>query len=645
MIDNQIKSENKKVLEKGIYAALETYANVHRGTGHHSRITSHLYDQARDIVLEYLQLHKSQYTVIFGNAYRATVLTRQLNPKYYQIITSKEVGLALGVTAVVVRKRSLPGGAPAQTGGGTTNLIATDWVLWTYGPERYEAGTPAIINVITFACALKQLIKSRADILHNSEPETTTAQEILYHDELELYSGKELLKTLRKSLIGHNHKVPTIYSDRTFINLDNSASTPTFKPVYDVFREALYQPLHVQQDIIQEVKSICSRFLNAPQDKFDIIFTSNTTEAINLAAESLGRYSKLDTDPVIVNTMLEHSSNDLPWRMLSGHSLIRITANDDGFIDMNELENILKAYNQDNQNDRKRIMLVSITGASNVLGTCNDIGAISRVVHKYGAQLLVDAAQLIAHRNIDMDADGIDYLAFSGHKIYAPFGSGALIARHGYLKFNKDEQQQIEASGSENTAGIAALGKALYLMQRIGMDVIRREEQELTAQLLNGMLSIPGLRIHGLKSAEDPQFDRKLGVIPFEIKGMMPDVMAKKLSKQGGIGLRYGCHCAHILVKHILQVGAGLEKFQKVMLTVLPNIKLPGVTRVSLGLSNTTDEVDEFLQILRQISIPGAKNESGQASKHMKPVWTDGEIKKQLKDRIKRASKQVYGEC
>ncbi len=135
---------------------------------------------------------------------------------------------------------------------------------------------------------------------------------------------------------------------------------------------------------------------------------------------------------------------------------------------------------------------MAVSGASNVLGTCNDLAEISRIVHRYGARLLVDAAQLVAHRKVEMAGCGIDYLAFSAHKVYAPFGTGVLVARKGLLNFSPAELALIHSSGEENVGGIAALGKALVLLQRIGLDVIQEEEQALTGRALRGLAQDSG---------------------------------------------------------------------------------------------------------------------------------------------------------
>jgi selenocysteine lyase/cysteine desulfurase len=475
--------------------------------------------------------------------------------------------------------------------------------------------------------------RSGKDIFLNSTSKPLTATEILYHDELEKISGRKLLDELRKTHIGRGVQVPTTEGLRTFINLDNSASTPTFAPVWNAFRQANRQSEQIKQEIIQEVRAICAGFLGAPLAEYDMIFTSNTTEAINLVSESLSREADDTTETVVVNTLSEHSSNDLPWRIMPNCSLVMLAVNDEGFADLNELEKLLMAYNQKALFGAKRIRLVAVSGASNVLGVCNNLEEISRMVHQYGARLLVDAAQLVAHRKISMEQCGIDYLAFSAHKVYAPFGSGMLVARKVLLKFDAEEFDLIRTSGEENAGGIAALGKALLLLQRIGMDLISEEEQILTKRALYGMAQIQGLNIYGINDPESSGFSRKLGVIPFAFTNKMSTLTGKELALWGGIGVRTGCHCAHIIVKHILHVGPGLEKFQKLIVTFFPKLSLPGVARVSLGIENSESDVDQLIQVLEKIA---GKPQS--QSKDAKPI----QVKKQMNDFVRTMARRIY---
>ena len=188
-------------------------------------------------------------------------------------------------------------------------------------------------------------------------------------------------------------------------------------------------------------------FLGASIEKYDIIFTYNTTEALNVAAHFVRMNSVTITGWSFLIRCLNIISNELPWRYISGASLIRLSVDNEGFVNLDELELILKKYNQEGIFGKKRIRIVAISGSSNVLGTFNDIQAISKIAHKYGARLLVDAAQVVAHRSVNMDEWGIDYLAFSGHKVYAPFGSGALIVRKEHIHIDYFELEKNQNLG------------------------------------------------------------------------------------------------------------------------------------------------------------------------------------------------------
>ena len=631
-------------LERGVHAALETYSNVHRGSGHNSMVTTHLFEQARDIVLEYLDLNKSRYVVIFCTPRRASLLIKQLEPGSCHCLSSQDIGLSLGLRALAVERKALPRGAPLQTGGGTTRLISREWIVWADPPDRFEAGTPAIVNVIAFARALRMVMLSGKDIFRNQVSEKLSAGEILYHDELEKYTGKELLEELRKTLIGRGAHVPTMEGSMPFINLDNSASTPTFTPVWNVVRHTWRQPFVVQQEIIHEVRSICAGFLGAPVALYDVIFTTNTTEAINLVAESFSREPASAGGRVVLNTLAEHSSNDLPWRMVPGCSLIRMPVDAEGFLNPNELENILCAYNRDSQHGSSRIRLVAVSGASNVLGACSNLAEISIIVHRYGARLLVDAAQLVAHRKIDVEQSGIDYLAFSAHKVYAPFGTGVLVARKGLLDFSHTELEVINSSGDENAGGIAALGKAFLLMQGIGMEVICEEEQALTSRMLQGLAQIPGIRIYGIKEPDSPAFSKKVGVVVFGLKGMMSDRVARELVTRGGIGVRFGCHCAHILIKHLLGVPPLLERFQRLIAILFAKVRFPGLVRVSLGIENTEAEIDTLIGVLHKIAGKSRATPDNIPASFPpgNPLLTKSEVRNQMNQFTRDVELSVY---
>jgi selenocysteine lyase/cysteine desulfurase len=631
-------------LKRGVLLALETYSNVHRGSGHNSMVSTLLYEQARDIVLEYLGLNKEKYVVVFCTPRRAEALKAKLKPGSYQSVSSQEIGLPLGIRALAVDGKALPRGAPFQTGGGTARLVSPGWVIWAKAPDKFEAGTPAIVNIIAFAKALRLIQHFGNDAFQDAKPEKLAAPEkravteILYHDELEQFTGRELMDEFRQTLIGQRVLVPTEGGVKSFINLDNAASTPTFAPIWNAVWQTWHQPRQVQHELIQEVKSICAGALGAPLTAYDVIFTSNTTEAINLVAESLSNEPEPGIKPVVVNTILEHNSNELPWRKVPGFSLIRLPVDAEGFIDLNQLEMLLGAYNQKNQHGKKRIKLVAVSGGSNVLGVFNNLAEISQMVHAYGARLLVDAAQMVAHRKVEMEKSGIDYLAFSAHKVYAPFGSGALLVRKGLLHIEPAELESIQSSGAENAGGIAALGKALLLLQRIGLDLIQEEEQTLTGQALRGLAQIPGLTIYGIKDPDSPKFAQKGGVIVFGLKDIMATKVAIGLAEQGGIGVRSGCHCAHLLIKRLINIHPLLELFQGLILTLFPKLALPGLTRVSLGIENSPEEVDTLIHVLGQI----ARRPRTEMDNPFGSTQTD--IQRQMKDFAGAAARRVYSQ-
>jgi selenocysteine lyase/cysteine desulfurase len=635
-------SEAFAELEKGVFTALETYSNVHRGSGHNSLVSTHLYEQAREIVLESMRLNKDKYVVIFCTPRRAELLKAQLAPGSYQSVSSQEIGLPLGLSALAVKRQALPGGAPVQSGGGTARLVSPGWVIWAHTPDKFEAGTPAIINVIAFARALRLIKRFGNDAFQSAPTEDLAAADILYHDELENYSGRELLEELRQTLIGSAVLVPTLEGARPFINLDNGASTPTFAPVWKAVCQAWRAPRQVQQDIIQEARSICARVLGAPLPAYDVLFTSNTTEAINLAAENLCKESEPGIETVVLNTMLEHNSNELPWRTVPGFSLIRLPVDEEGFVDLNELETLLRAYNQQGQFGKKRIKLMAVSGASNVLGVYNNLAEISRIVHHYGARLLVDAAQLVAHRKVEAEKCGIDYLAFSAHKVYAPFGSGALLVRKGLLNFSSAELELIRSSGEENVGGIAALGKALVLLQRAGMDVVQEEEQALNGQALRGLAQIPGVKVYGINDPGSPRFSQKGGVIIFNLKGRLPSQVAKQLAEQGGVGVRSGCHCAHLLVKRLLHIPPALQQLQGLVLILFPQLSLPGVVRVSLGIENRPEDVDTLIGVLDKIARQSQARVGRSGAS--KPTAAPGLPQAEMDDFIRGAAQKVYAQ-
>ncbi|HRY33672.1 MAG TPA: aminotransferase class V-fold PLP-dependent enzyme [Bacteroidales bacterium] len=585
-----------------INAALQTYSNVHRGSGFHSQVSTRLYEHARKVVLEEMKLEGATHLVIFCTPRRAGMLADTLRAGTYRLLSDRDYGLRLGVSVLAVEKKALPRGKPFETGGGTTRLNGGDWVVWAGAPERFEAGTPAVMNVITFCAYLAELRTNDTFGKSLTKVNPLSPEQILYEDTTMANGGKALLQELRDSMIGRRMDVPVLQGRMPYVNFDHAASTPCLAPVRDTFLNALFLPENQRQEVVEEARKICSRILEAPLEAYDIHFFSNTTESVNVAAAHFTHDAGGDIVPVVLASLSEHSSNDLPWREMTGGEVLRIGIDAEGFLDLGQLEALLSAYNAEKLHGKKRIVLAALCGASNVTGAYNDLAGISRIVHRYGAGLLVDAAQMVAHRPVAMKTAGIDALVFSAHKVYAPFGAGVLAVRRGMLRSGGESRKAALASGEENTAGIAALGKALLLLERTGFDVIRQEEQKLTAKALNGLSEIPGVSVYGLRRPDAESFSAKGGVIPFSMKGLMAPKLAAELAARGGIGIRAGCFCAHILVKHLYGLSPRLERFQRFIVKTLPRLSLPGMARISFGITNTEAEVTHFLQVMAGIA-------------------------------------------
>jgi selenocysteine lyase/cysteine desulfurase len=161
---------------------------------------------------------------------------------------------------------------------------------------------------------------------------------------------------------------------------------------------------------------------------------------------------------------------------------------------------------------------------------------------------------------------------------------------------------------------------------------------------LRGMANIDGLILYGIRDPDSPRFAQKGGVLVFNFKNMFSNVTAKKLAEKGGIGVRYGCHCAHLMIKRLLKVPPLLERFQNLMLTLFPKISLPGVVRVSLGIGNTEEEVDTLIHVLGKIAGKSrvAAGESSDTARNGTRRLSQADIERDLNNFVKAASERVY---
>ncbi|WP_069649090.1 aminotransferase class V-fold PLP-dependent enzyme [Caloranaerobacter ferrireducens] len=426
------------------------------------------------------------------------------------------------------------------------------------------------------------------------------------------------ISNIRKYVVGLDKKVILRNGKKArYINFDNAASTPTIKPVQDKINEFLlwYSSIHrgtgykskISTEIYDKAHEIVLDFVNCDKEKNVSIFVKNTTEAINKLSYRLA----LSKEDIVITTLMEHHSNDLPWRNKA--KTLHVNLLKDGRLDLDDLEIKLKTH-------KGKVKLVTVTGASNVTGYVNDIHYIASLSHRYGAMILVDAAQLIPHRKINMkgykDDDYIDFLAFSAHKMYAPFGTGVLIGPRKIFKEGSPEYvgggtiisvtkyNQIwanlpdkEEAGTPNVVGAVALIQIIKVLEEIGMENIKEHEKILTTHLLNKLKALPNIKIYSVfKQSED-----MVGVVTFNVSNIPHNLLASLLSYEGGIGVRNGCFCAHPYIHYLLGLSQEeIAKLQKELL--MGNLKnTPGLVRVSFGMYNNLEEIDSFIEKLEYI--------------------------------------------
>jgi selenocysteine lyase/cysteine desulfurase len=406
----------------------------------------------------------------------------------------------------------------------------------------------------------------------------------------------------------------------TYVNLDNAASTPALRDVMDAVARFVpyYSSVHrgtgfksrLSTMAYDQAHEIISHFVGADPRSNVVIFGKNTTEAINKLSFRLSA----PADSVVITTLLEHHSNDLPWR--ARYPVEHVRALPDGRLDEDHFDWLL-------QHHAGRIALVAVAGASNVSGFLQPIHRLARKAHAAGAPILVDAAQLAPHRRVDMrpddDPEHLDFVTISAHKMYAPFGTGALIGpRDQFLRgapeypgggtvdvVTLDEVDWAGApdrdeAGSPNVVGAVALAAAAQALMEIGMDAIAAHEQELLAYATARLLAIPGVTIYGESRPE--WLAEKVGVIPFNLDGFSHFLVAAILGYEGGIGVRSGCFCAHPYVVHLLQLDAEAARAWRTQLLGGDRSHMPGMVRISFGCYNTTGDVDRLVDMLARIA-------------------------------------------
>ena len=376
--------------------------------------------------------------------------------------------------------------------------------------------------------------------------------------------------------------------------LDNAATTHKPRQViervsyfYEHENSNIHRAAHTlaarATDAYEHAREVVRRFINAP-DVNEVIFVRGTTEAINLVAKSWGGQNVGEGDEIIVSH-LEHHANIVPWQQLAqakGAKLRVIPVDDQGQIRLDEYQKLI--------NDRTKI--VAIGHVSNVLGTVVPVKQVVEIAKRRGITTLVDGAQSIAHTPVDVQDIGADFFVFSGHKIFAPTGIGALWGRREVLEamppwqgggnmiadvtFEKTVFQPLPntfEAGTGNIADAVGLGAALEYVERLGIENISRYEHALVDYGMQQLATIPGLRLIGTVPG-------KASVLSFTLEGYTTDEVGKALNAEG-IAVRTGHHCAQPILRRF-----GVET----------------AVRPSLAFYNTFDEVDLLLKEVRKLA-------------------------------------------
>jgi selenocysteine lyase/cysteine desulfurase len=401
---------------------------------------------------------------------------------------------------------------------------------------------------------------------------------------------------------------------RPLINFDNAATTPALKPVLDaVCRElemyasigrGFSQKSGHSSDLYDRTRTEILDFVGADPDEYTCFYVNNTTDGMNKLASAL----ITSRDDVVLATRMEHHSNDLPWRERC--RVVYAETDSLGRLDLASLEEQLE------KND---VSFVSVTAASNVTGYINDVHRIAGLAHKHGAMIIVDGAQTVSHRQFSMtgdtDEENIDFFIFSAHKMYSPFGGGAVVGLSSVLNDHMPEfygggivniaadswQKYTKApsvyeAGSPNYPGIVGLSTAVNEIRKIGFDNIREHEQALMKRLFEKLGTFRDVIIYG----DTQDISDRVGVVTFNFPDINSYILAEHLAGKGGVATRRGAFCAHPYVWRLMDIPEDdLRGFVK-----CHDANTPGMIRISFGLYNTEDEVDEFHRVLEEVLEP-----------------------------------------
>ncbi|MBQ1597603.1 MAG: SufS family cysteine desulfurase [Candidatus Weimeria sp.] len=386
-----------------------------------------------------------------------------------------------------------------------------------------------------------------------------------------------------------------ILKNRNVIYLDNAATSQKPPCVIEAANQyysmhnanplrGLYELSVDATDAYENARKTVADFIGAARPE-EIVFTRNASESLNLIAYSYARTFLKEGDEIIC-TIAEHHSNMLPWQQAAkatGAKLTYLYCEKDGTLTPEMLEEIIS----------EKTKLVAVTQISNVFGRLNDIKGFAKVAHANGALLVADGAQSVPHVPVDVQDLDCDFMAFSGHKMFAPMGIGALYAKYDLLEkmppflFGGEMIEYVTTEGATyaevphkfeagtvNVGGAVGLAEAIRFMQRFGWETITKREDELTAYAMEKMKEYPYVHVIG---SDDPKEHH--GILTFKLDGVHPHDIAA-IFDEHGIAVRAGHHCAQPLMKYLGTLST---------------------TRASLAFYNNKEDIDAFIETLMEI--------------------------------------------
>jgi selenocysteine lyase/cysteine desulfurase len=427
--------------------------------------------------------------------------------------------------------------------------------------------------------------------------------------------GGAILKS-PASIVGCDTAVPVLGGGtRRYAHLDHAASTPPFTAVQDAVARFGHWYANVHRGTgfksrlsswgYEEARREVLAFVGGDPRTQIAVFTRNTTEALNHLAHRIPLAGQR-----VVTTMMEHHSNDLPWRRVA--DVVRVGVDAAGRVDEACLQRTLRE-------NAGRVAVLAVSGASNVTGIVNPVHEWARWAHEAGALIVVDGAQWVPHRPVDIraaeDPGHIDFLAFSGHKMYAPFGTGVLVGPRAV--FDEGEPRLVgggtvdvvdtarvvftrapdrEEAGTPCIVGAVALAAALAEYRRIGWDGILAHERELGLAARRGLRAIPGVVLYGDNDGDG------LAVLAFNIDGVPHALASAILGEEWGIGTRSGCFCAHGYVKTLLGIDPTRSQDFEERIIGGDRRDIPGAVRASFGLGSELEDAQRLVEGVRAIA-------------------------------------------